>query len=496
MSTEGQQYSPENQMAAIQEYADKHGFKIVRTYADEARSGLDLKHRPGLSKLLDDVWNEHADYSVVLVYDVSRWGRFQDVDESAHYEFLCKSRGIKIHYCAELFPNDNSQSSVILKALRRTMAAEYSRDLSEKVWAGMCRLARKGFKLGGVPGYGLRRQLIDELGSPKLILEAGQRKFLTTQHVKLILGPEEEVRVVRQIYSMYLNENMTVSDITRFLNRQLIPREVPRLWNDIAVHRILSHPKYAGYAVLGQFSTKMRSDKRLRPRDEWIVQSNSFEPLISPEVFEEVQKKRRNAVWLLTNDEILKRVRAFAEANGVLRHDTLTGGKGLPCYDTLIRRFGSMRQVYDLIGMQFTRVFELRGGEHKSRILRMKAGMEFEDSLRTADIPFRRDGFIFTLQACRPLHLQLAWCIGRTKRGDLRWKLHWNRNSHDQPCLAARLTFDNEKISDWFLLMNAPHSQTNFRLSPQAISGTQSVRQSIAELLDVIQQRCAIRARL
>lgn len=173
---------------------------------------------------------------------------------------MCKSRGIKIHYCAELFPNDDSQSSAILKTLRRTMAAEYSRDLSEKVFAGMCRLARKGFKLGGAAGYGLRRLLVDETGSPRMILEPGQRKFLTTQHVKLILGPDEEVEVVRQIYSMYLNENMTVSDITRFLNSNQVPREVRRPWNDIAVHRILSHPKYAGCTVFGRFTTKMRSD--------------------------------------------------------------------------------------------------------------------------------------------------------------------------------------------------------------------------------------------
>jgi DNA invertase Pin-like site-specific DNA recombinase len=37
----------------------------------------------------------------VLVYDVSRWGRFQDIDESAHYEFVCKQAGIKVAYCAE-----------------------------------------------------------------------------------------------------------------------------------------------------------------------------------------------------------------------------------------------------------------------------------------------------------------------------------------------------------------------------------------------------------
>jgi hypothetical protein len=33
-----------------------------------------------------------ASFDVILVYDVSRWGRFQDADESAYYEYLCKRR--------------------------------------------------------------------------------------------------------------------------------------------------------------------------------------------------------------------------------------------------------------------------------------------------------------------------------------------------------------------------------------------------------------------
>jgi len=43
----------------------------------------------------------HAAYKAILVYDVSRWGPFQDNDEAAHYEFLCKSTGVPVHYCAE-----------------------------------------------------------------------------------------------------------------------------------------------------------------------------------------------------------------------------------------------------------------------------------------------------------------------------------------------------------------------------------------------------------
>ena len=69
-----------------------------------------------------------APYKAILVYDVSRWGRFQDTDESAHYEFLCKSAGVPVHYCAETFANDGSLPSLIMKALKRTMAGEYGRS--------------------------------------------------------------------------------------------------------------------------------------------------------------------------------------------------------------------------------------------------------------------------------------------------------------------------------------------------------------------------------
>src|SRR6266496_4773803 len=101
MSTEHQQYSLENQSAAIQKYAKSHGLEVMQTYSDAAKSGLVLKRRHGLRQLLQDVVGGTASYRAILVYDVSRWGRFQDTDESAHYEFLCKSAGIPVHYCAE-----------------------------------------------------------------------------------------------------------------------------------------------------------------------------------------------------------------------------------------------------------------------------------------------------------------------------------------------------------------------------------------------------------
>jgi DNA invertase Pin-like site-specific DNA recombinase len=178
MSTDYQRYSIENQAAVIATYAQVHGLRIVRTYSDEGRSGLRLKNRGGLIQLLEDVQSGHADFRHILVYDVSRWGRFQDTDESAHYEFICKKAGFKVEYCAEQFDNDGTMMSSILKNLKRVMAAEYSRDLSAKIHAGALRLSRMGFRTTGEVGYGLRRQLVGEKQSPKAILQKGDRKYL------------------------------------------------------------------------------------------------------------------------------------------------------------------------------------------------------------------------------------------------------------------------------------------------------------------------------
>ena len=148
MSTELQQYSTTNQMARIAEYAEANQLTIVRTYLDEGKTGLKIQGRKGLQQLLADVISNQAPFDVILVYDVSRWGRFQDNDESAHYEFLCRRAGKQVIYCAEMFTNDGSPIANIVKGLKRAMASEYSRELSDKVFRGQSNLARLGWHVG------------------------------------------------------------------------------------------------------------------------------------------------------------------------------------------------------------------------------------------------------------------------------------------------------------------------------------------------------------
>ena len=189
MSTEHQRYSADNQSEAIHQYADRRGYEIVRRYADEGKSGLNIAGRKALQKLLADIEAGTADFEILIVYDVSRWGRFQDVDEAASYELRCRQAGVAVHYCAEQFENDGSISSSIIKTVKRAMAGEYSRELSVKVFAGQSHLIRLGFRQGGPAGLGLRRLLVDQNGEAKNELSPGEHKSIATDRVILIPSP-------------------------------------------------------------------------------------------------------------------------------------------------------------------------------------------------------------------------------------------------------------------------------------------------------------------
>src|SRR3954469_9837829 len=188
MSTEHQRYSTENQADAIRKYAEQKGLAIVRTYADEGKSGLRLDGREGIKALIRDVQTGKADFGAILVYDVSRWGRFQDADESAHYEYICRRAGIAVQYCAEQFENDGSPVSTIVKGVKRAMAGEDSRELPAKVFAGQCRMIEIGYRQGGPAGYGLRRMLVDQNGAHKGALGRGENKSIQTDRVILVPG--------------------------------------------------------------------------------------------------------------------------------------------------------------------------------------------------------------------------------------------------------------------------------------------------------------------
>jgi DNA invertase Pin-like site-specific DNA recombinase len=352
MSTNQQRLSIEGQAAAIDWYAYRHNFKVVQTYEDSGRSGVTLNHRSGLQQLLQDVFSNARAFKAILVYDVSRWGRFQDPDEAAHYEFVCKSAGVPVYYCAETFSNDSTLPNAVMKALKRAMAGEYSRELSQRTERGKRIVAERGFRVGGGAGYGLRRMLVSSDRTPKRLLVPGEIASIGDSRVILVHGPRKEVAIVREIYRLALSEKKNTYAIARELNRRRIkPPGRYSSWTGEPVLEILNNRKYMGDAIYGRTTHVLGNNQLIPvPQERWIVKPAAFKPIIDPETFAAAQRVLRDRTFYKSNEELLDGLRTLLKQERVLTEYRIDRSREVATVRTFIERFGSMKRVYDLIG--------------------------------------------------------------------------------------------------------------------------------------------------
>jgi DNA invertase Pin-like site-specific DNA recombinase len=323
----------------------------VQTYSDAGRSGLRIDNRKALKQLLSDVSAGATPFEAILVYDVSRWGRFQDTDEAAYYEYACKRAGIAVHYCAEQFDNDGTPLATIIKGLKRAMAAEYSRELGVKVYAGQKRVVEQGFRLGALAGFGLRRQIVDLSGKPKHVLEIGERKAIQTDRIVLVPGPDNEVRVVREIFRAFVRSRSEKA-IAASLNERGIRTDLGRCWTNHNVHQILTNPKYIGRNVWNRVSFRLKKSRVKNPASAWIEGPTRFTPIVDRRTFNraaDIIARRKQAA---PDEELLAGLRALRKKHGKVTARLIDAAKKLPSAAVYYRRFGGLAGAYRRIGFK------------------------------------------------------------------------------------------------------------------------------------------------
>jgi DNA invertase Pin-like site-specific DNA recombinase len=348
-STDAQKYSIDNQKDIMAAYAACNRMEIVRSYIDYGKSGLTIEGRPALKRLIHDVSSGQIDFEVILVSDVSRWGRFQDTDESAHYEFVCKRAGVKIQYCAEQFSNDGTILSALLKSIKRAMAAEYSRDLSAKIFHSQIRLSRLGHRQGAVAGYGFRRLLLDVNGTPRMLLKENETKVVNTDSVILVPGPKEELQAIKTIYKLYVNRNYDRVRIARYLNQRGLLNASGKEWRGDNVLEILTNEKYIGNLIYNRTSIKLKSRRIYNHPNQWVRVEGVFEPLIDRQMFERAQHRAKFSSRRTTN-ELLDYLTCTLCVKGFLTPDVIDSVSDGPCSTTFCERFGTLAEAYRQIG--------------------------------------------------------------------------------------------------------------------------------------------------
>jgi DNA invertase Pin-like site-specific DNA recombinase len=466
MSTEHQQYSTENQADKIREYAAQRGIEIVRTYTDAGKSGLRMEGRASLQQLLKDVESGTADFTIILVYDVSRWGRFQDADESAFYEYRCRSAGIQVAYCAEQFENDGSPVSTIVKSVKRAMAGEYSRELSAKVFAGQCRLIELGFRQGGPAGYGLRRVLLDQNGSIKAELTRGEHKSLQTDRVILMPGPEDEIRNVNLMYRWFIDDGLVESGIAGRLNEMAVRTDLDRQWTRATVHEVLTNEKYIGNNIYNRRSFKLKKLRVENTPDMWIKKEGAFDSIVPPELFYTAQGIIRARSHRYSNEELIERLRNLYQHRGFLSGLVINEAENMPSTSIYTHRFGSLVRAYQMVGFTPDRDYRYLETNKFLRRFHPEIVNQTESQIASLGGVVRRDPATDLLRINDEFSISLVLARCQTpESGHHHWKVRFDTSLAPDITVAVRLDQTNQAALDYYLLPRLDFLQPRISLA-------------------------------
>lgn len=444
MSTDMQVYSTANQRDAIAAYAQKHGLEVVRTYIDEGRSGLSVAGRDGLNRLLADVATGSADYATILVYDVSRWGRFQDCDESAFYEYLCRRSGIQVVYCMEPFPNDGTPISAVMKNLKRVMAGEFSRELSQKVFFGKCRGTRLGFRQGAMAGFGLRRMVVDPSGKPRAILQHGEHKAVNSDRVVLVPGPPEEVAELRNIFRN-VARGMKPTETARDLTARRVPTPEGRPWDPSRILSMVTNERYLGNLIFNRTSTRLKTPIVHNSADKWVRMDGAFEPVVDARLFRRAQAAIARWGTRITKEEAIRLLKQLYDRHGWLTADLIDATPGMPSSHFYDQRFGGMMAAYALVGFTADRRYRhMRGyGAFKRQADQLRA--EIVQRFKGRAAVERLSRYVIAINDIEVMVLLSSHRVG--SRG-ARWTARRRGPAADW-MLVARRTPDGSAIQDY-----------------------------------------------
>ncbi|WP_423459525.1 recombinase family protein [Ottowia sp. VDI28] len=373
MSSDRQELSLSTQLEAIRAYASKNGLSIVGVYEDAAKSGLSIAHRDGMKRLLRDVMGMPRPFDVVLVYDVSRWGRFQDIDAAAYYEYTCRMNGARVVYVQEPFGSDIDPLTALLKTLKRAMAAEYARELGVKTRAGQDQAIQLGFQMGSIPRIGIAKVAVDQWGNRRPLARL-QRKSMQNERIVWEPGPQCEVDLVNHIFELYCAPEGNISKTARTLLREGVRAPDGRLLTVRVVDSLLRCEAFAGDFLWGRERLGGRKrKKRPETKAEGVI-----DRLVPKYLWDQAQSKLLQRRRLRRNKEqLLEVLRARLAENPFVTERDLEA-MGFFSRDTYVNAFGSLAKALELAGRD---PHAMRLRHIKSALEGRQIGDQLEDSV-------------------------------------------------------------------------------------------------------------------
>jgi hypothetical protein len=334
------------------------------------------------------------------------------------------------------------------------MAGEYSRELSNKVFKGQCRLIQLGFRQGGPAGYGLRRMLIDQNGSPKGLLKRGEHKSLQTDRVILVPGPEEEIETVRQVYALFTRGLKNESQLSDWLNQQgKTDTETGYTWTAAKVRQLLTNEKYIGHNVFNRISFKLKRKRVRNPPDIWVRANSAFKPIVDPEVFYVARGIFLERARRYSDSELLVKLKDLLGEHGTLSATLIEAAEGMPSCSVYQYRFGSLIEAYQRVGYRPDRDFQYIEINRNLRQLQVPLLKDVIAKLAEigATISHDEETGLLLINGQYTVSFLMTRCR-QTPAGTLRWLIDFSKRPISDVTVVVRMDVANQTPVDFFLL--------------------------------------------
>ncbi|MBN2559745.1 MAG: recombinase family protein [Phycisphaerae bacterium] len=470
-----QENSVEIQQDQVRKFAADNGIEIIREFADRGKSGLSAEGRDSFNEMLHEyVVGGKANFELVLVLDVSRWGRFQETDLSAYYTGLCLQHGKQVVFTTIGFPKENDLLHGLHLSIERYRAASYSRELSGKVWKGCAKIAGGGYWAGGSAPYGMCRILLDEKRNPLQVLARGEHKAIHNQRVTLGPGDPAEIEAVRFIFNQLASGGVMPEAIAERLNEMGRPAPGGGQWSRGAVRAILGNEIYAGAMVWNKTSQKMKSRSHHNPASDWIRAEDAFEAVVPRAVFDRARdllRERDEArLYKYSGPGMVEKLRDLYERYGIVSHKLVAAGKDMPSPATYVHRFRGFDLAYQAI---FRHAIEARREAILSDIRRVAADVEQFDDFFVVD-----NYFSLTIQPAVPIPRGYEAC----------WVFHPDTRREVDLTIGVPLSCPRDLEVLGYLVFPRVLCDRGVRIHTATSSATTLYSYSLAELLEELRR--------
>ena len=292
---EGDSNSIQNQKAILQKFAEDHHFPSPCFYVDDGFSGGNFQ-RPAFQQMISDM--ENGEIGIIVTKDLSRLGRNQ-LHTGLYIEERFPMFGVRYIAINDNVDTDSNESNDLMP-FKNLFNEWFIRDTSRKIRAVLKAKAERGERLGTRAPYGYRK----DPDTKKLIVDEDAAVIVRRIFAMCAggSGPSQIARILKKEQIL----TPTMYAYTRYgITHTCLDTAHPYNWSDSAIANLLENEIYLGNTVNMKYSTKSYKDKRRveHPREECMVFENTHPALITREVWDIVQRVRKNKRRLTKMEE-------------------------------------------------------------------------------------------------------------------------------------------------------------------------------------------------